>query len=248
MSPKLWKSSKTPKFELVFLDGMFYFARYERIGTLFKGTQAGAGAEIDPFAMKACAGIFGWVFDVSTAGCFVFGHCGVFGFGQSSISLVMRIVIDIPRTKCEHSQRNTDQSREKDRRRFESEPVLSKRPEQNDPDQKCGDIGKGGPIMIFIFHVLAFLYTCPSNVAAPPQPTINTRKNQPQTKAHAEYFQTGAFIYSRLKDRTGCRFPQFQTADDGSPIIRRLNNYILMAIGSVKRMTFMMVRMTIKTA
>lgn len=64
--------------------------------------------------------------------------------------------MDIPCAKHQHRHCHTDLLREKDQWRFKIKPIFAKRPEQNDSDQKCRDIGNEKPAYLIVFHFLFF--------------------------------------------------------------------------------------------
>lgn len=74
---------------LIFFDGMFHFARHEKIRILLEDTQAGVRAEIDSLAAIDGAGIFGRFFEFASAGRFVFGQWGGGSISQISVFLMM---------------------------------------------------------------------------------------------------------------------------------------------------------------
>ncbi len=57
---------------LIFLNGMFHFARHERIRVLFENAQAGASAEIKALSMIDGAGLVFGVFDDTSTDFFIF--------------------------------------------------------------------------------------------------------------------------------------------------------------------------------
>ena len=57
---------------LIFLDGMFHFARHERIRILLEDTQAGAGTEINSLTSIHGTRVFGGVVQFTSVGSFIF--------------------------------------------------------------------------------------------------------------------------------------------------------------------------------
>lgn len=74
---------------LIFLDGMFHFARHERIRILLEDRQAGAGTEINSLTSIHGAGIIRGAFEFASAGSYVFGQWGGGSFSQILVSLMM---------------------------------------------------------------------------------------------------------------------------------------------------------------
>jgi hypothetical protein len=69
---------------------------------------------------------------------------------------MIRISADIPDTKGKHGQGNANQPRKKDQCRLKIEPILSKRPEQDDTDQKRSEVCNGMYVCFTVFHFLSF--------------------------------------------------------------------------------------------
>jgi len=86
---------------------MFHFAGHERIGILLEDTQAGVRTKIDSFTLINGAGIIRGVFEFASAGGFIFREWGGI-ISQSSVFLVMCIVVDIPGAKHEYSHSNAE--------------------------------------------------------------------------------------------------------------------------------------------